>query len=108
MHRKLFTLAAGVSAVVCIAVAGLCVRGYFVTDQFYTQGFWDAGDRSYWGQERILTGRGGISLARVVQSGSRPSYGMQMGRRFGSHPFHITRPPEYPESDLAASNRSTW
>src|SRR4051812_21203731 len=35
MRRKLFTLAAGVSAVLCVAVCVLWVRGYWVADYWF-------------------------------------------------------------------------
>ena len=47
-RRKLFTLAAGVSAVLCAAVCVLWVRSYLVADCLYWQGWEDEGDRSYW------------------------------------------------------------
>src|SRR3954452_14788772 len=101
MPRKLFTFAAGVSAAVCVVVAGLRLRGNFVTDQLFVQRFWDAGDRSYWHQDRILAGRGVISFTRFLQSGKRPSF-RQDRARYGSSRFHSTFPPDHDDPDVVA------
>jgi hypothetical protein len=108
MRRKLFTIAAGVSAVLCIAVCVLWVRGYFVTDQFYWQAFKDERNRSYWRQDRVLAGRGGISVMRLLQSGVTPRFRERLRAKFGGQPFHITRPPEYPDFEPASTRRIEW
>src|SRR4051794_11942831 len=71
-RRKLFTLAAGVSAVVCVAVCGLWVRGYRgVDDVFYSA--WDPPTdpnpayprRTYHG---LRTDPGGVTASRGADS----------------------------------------
>jgi hypothetical protein len=105
-RRKLFTLAAGASAVLCIAVCVLWVRGYFAADRLFWQGWEDEGDRSYWRQDLILSGRGSVGMNRIVQSGPRESYRMaidrmlarnQMLARSGPVHFHDTLPAAYPD-----------
>jgi hypothetical protein len=100
MRRKLFTLAAGASAVLCAGVCVLWVRSYFAADRLFWQGWDDEGDRSYRRQDMILSGSGGVGMSRVVQSGPRESYRMSIDRwlaRTGPRPFHAALPAAYPD-----------
>lgn len=47
MRRKLFSLAAALSLVVCVATCALWVRGYFVSDYFLLSSAWDKAVGSY-------------------------------------------------------------
>jgi hypothetical protein len=111
--RILFAAAAAVSLLVCVATVGLWVRGFVVSDRLFFQGFEDEGDRSYWRQDSIASGRGGIGINRIVQSGERyaahgPSYRASHEARYGSQPVRRTTKPEYPNFHVGVGDEPVW
>ena len=62
MRRKLFTLAAGASAVLCIAAVVLWARGYWAYDEITWTRASNAGNRHYSWYLSIASGRGGLGV----------------------------------------------
>jgi hypothetical protein len=111
MRRKLFTLAAAMSAVLCVGVCVLWVRSYIATDQLFWQGWEDEDDRSYWRQDAILSGRGGVGMNRIVQSGPRDSYRRASDQMLARHDpvrFHRTEPAAYPQFHVGVGDEPVW
>ena len=81
MRRKLFTLAAGVSAVLCVGVCVLWVRSYWVCERVYITrgGPPEPDDRS-----RLLSGGSGQS--------NHGWFKFERGNRFGSGWFERKEP----------------
>jgi hypothetical protein len=101
------------SLLLFMATAALWVRGYLVSDRFIFQWYEDLGDRSYWAQDVIKCGRGGIGFNRIVQSGERfpasgPSYRAAHEAAYGSWPIHTSMPAEYPNFHFRANDEPIW
>jgi hypothetical protein len=90
------------------------IRGYFVSDRFFWQGYDDIGDRSYWTQNLITTGRGGVGMNRVIQSSDiNANYGPKARQRPGfiKHywsPFYSTKLAEYPYFRMGSGDKPVW
>ena len=56
------------SLLLCVSVVALWVRSYRVADQLFRQAFEAEGGVTYWTQEAVFVGRGGVVVCRVVQS----------------------------------------
>jgi hypothetical protein len=82
MRRKLLTLAAGASAVVCIAVCGLWVRSYYNGDAF--SGFTRAASYS------CDVGRGRVWVARDTRWGRPEGWSFTHAT---THPPHLIATP---------------
>jgi len=92
----------GVSALVCVAACVFWVRGYFISDSFFREKYQDVGDRSYWIQDMVRSGRGGIGMNEISQ-------GFKRGWRYGRKaPFHRTLPAEYPNFKVGVGDQSVW
>jgi hypothetical protein len=112
VSRGLFTILSALSLLICAAACVMWVRGYFVTDQFFWQGWTEDADRSYWRQDVIRSGRGGVGMDRIVQSGERrpvdgPGY-RELHAEFASLPFHSARPSEYPAFYVGVGDDPFW
>jgi hypothetical protein len=107
MKRHLLNLLALLSFLVCVAAAVMWVRGYFVADQFFRQAFEDDGDTTYWRYDHVLSGRGGVGLNRLVQSGRRPGYREVILSR-KRLPFHSTLPAAYPMFNVGVGDQPVW
>ena len=106
MRRRLFTLASLISAVMWVGVETLLVRGYWVTDQFHREWVENEGDRSYWWQDVIRCGRGGIGMNRIVQaSHGAQTPGKWNGRSIKSGWFHRTLQPSYPHFSVGVGDQ---
>jgi len=94
MSRRIITLLSALSLLLCIGGVLLCVRSYFVSDRFYHwNNFEDSGEYTFWTQDSLLIGRGGISWGRQILSGPRGIFQAHMERRLRERtvaPFHYT------------------
>ena len=107
MRRRLLNVLTALSLLLCAAAAAMWVRGYFVSDRFFWHAFEDDGDRTYWRYHLVLSGRGGVGLNRLVQSGSRPGY----RESILSHPmptFRSTLPAAYPMFNVGVGDQPVW
>ena len=116
MRRKLFTLLARLSLLLCVAVCVLWVRSYFVADRFFWRGWADDADRSYQRQVVILSGHGGVGVNSIVQSGERwPANRLgyreaiaQYLAKSGSPPFHSSGASKYPAFNVGVGDDPVW
>ena len=111
MNPRLLTIISALSLLLCVAVCVLWVRSYFVADRLFWQGFEDVEDRSYWRQDVVRVGRGGIGMNHIVQSQPRnPQSGAEgfASWRSRSVPFHGTFPPEYPDFKFSRDDVPRW
>jgi hypothetical protein len=101
----LFPILAGASLAIAILLAVLWVRSYAVGDSFSWQ-FWNEQPKwTFWTQDMVLIGHGGIGFNRINQSnptsvpGADITWRKAMDREFGvSHiPFHRSGKPEFPD-----------
>ena len=111
--RILLNIATALSLVLCLMTLGLWVRSYIVSDRLFFQGWEDEADRSYWCQDMLLCGRGGIGMNRIVQSGERysrsvPGFRAWLEARFGSLPIHSTAPAKYPYFNVGVGDEPVW
>jgi 4-amino-4-deoxy-L-arabinose transferase-like glycosyltransferase len=111
--RILFNAAAAISLLLCVATVAPWVRSYLVSDRLFFQWYEDAQDRSYWAQDTIKCGRGGIGINRIVQSGERfpmlgPGYRAEHQARFGSVPIHGVTEAEYPNFHVGVGDDPVW
>ena len=80
MRRKLFTLAAGASAVLCVAACVLWVRSYWVADHF-------RGPATAWGQLLGGSSRGTIGLTGIHPMPPEPWEAARARQRRATHPI---------------------
>jgi hypothetical protein len=110
----LFSIAVILSLLICVTGVVFWVRGYFVTDRFFWQAYEDIGDRSYWRQDMIASGRGGVGMNRIVQSSNiNEFYGPKARQNpgfiaFYAFPFHSTLPSEYPSFKVGVGDEPFW
>ncbi len=112
VRRRFFTSASAVSLALFTAVVVLWMRSYFATDRLFWQGWGDEGDRSYWRQDMVLSGRGGVGMNRIVQSGPRDSFRSDidklLARNGGFRPFHQSIPAAYPQFHVGVGDEPVW
>jgi hypothetical protein len=100
MRRKLFTLAAAVSALLCIAAVVLWVRGYWAYDDLAWTRASNAGNRHYSWYLSLASGRGGLGVmldAEVAYTDSlSPAEAARPLDRW-SAPEHLRHAPAYPQ-----------
>jgi hypothetical protein len=100
MLRRLFTLLSALSLLLCVAVAALWVRSFFVSDRFFHSWFAARGPWTDWMQDEVQVGRGGLGFGRLVQSATTAEYQRRMEALLigaGGRPFfHERRTPAYP------------
>jgi hypothetical protein len=92
------------SLVLCVATVALWIRGYVISDEFYRGAYEDIGDRTYWTQDIVFVGRGGVGVMRGAQ-------GLSAGFRGLGHSFHTTYPAAYPNfniNSVAPGSESAW
>jgi hypothetical protein len=96
VRRRLLNLLTLLSMLLCAAVAALWVRSYRVTDQLLRSALEADGGLTYWTQDYLCVGRGGVGMGRVVQSFSvEPDFLRRtVARR--TPDFHSTGPPVEP------------
>ncbi len=99
MRRRLFTLAAAVSLVLCVAVVLEWVRGYWVCDYFLVYSY-PASAGLVWRNAAEVQIQGGTLTFRCTSDGSPAS----VSRAAGTSWQWLTGP--YP--DRSGSNRFTW
>jgi hypothetical protein len=68
MPRRLLNLLTALSLLLCVAAVVLWMRSYWVTDRLWRQAFEADGGGTYWTQEAVSVGRGGVSIGRAVES----------------------------------------
>src|SRR5688572_27541117 len=81
LGRIFFNVLVTLSLLLFVISVVLWVRGYFVSDLLFWQRFEDEVDRSYWIQNVIRSGRGGVGMNRIVQAEElRPGSGLGWAR----------------------------
>jgi hypothetical protein len=111
--RILLNAATVVSLVLAVAIAALWVRGYFTSDRLFWQSWFDIGDRSYWVQDVVRSGAGGVGMNRVVQSYPTKTPSGQSTRqeheaRYGKIPFLKSGTAEYPQFKVGVGDKPVW
>ena len=91
MRRLVGNVVAGLMLLIAAAAVVTWVRSYVVTDVFYRYHLREEAERgrAVMTQQLLMTGLGGMSLQRAVQSGKSQSTFDYTPRR----PFHSTEPP---------------
>ncbi len=100
--RFLLPLLASASLAVAVVAVVVWVRSLFVTDSYMWQSREDEGRHTFWTQDTLRTGWGGVGFNRTVQS--RPpmpndpsrQYVAYLDRRYGVTPFHQKSDADYP------------
>src|SRR3954451_17168798 len=110
MRRTLFTLAAALSAVLCVGACVLWVRGYLAYDEIQWTQASDAGRRHYSWYFSLASGRGGLAAALDAEisypDSLTPAEAARPLDRW-SHAAHHQQGPVYPRA-VAPRAASTW
>ena len=96
MSRRLLNLVTLLSLLLCVAAVALWVRSYVVSDRLLRSAFEEDGGITYWTQDCLAAGRGGVAAGRIVQS--FPGDAEFVRRRFERRPpdFYSPIPPVHP------------
>ena len=113
LARILLNAATLVSLVLCVVTAVLWVRGYFVLDNLYRQAWFDEDGKSYWIQDEMSSGRGGVGMNRIVQSfpptiSSGRTTRQVYEARYGAGTVHRAKPPAYPQFHVGVGDVPVW
>jgi hypothetical protein len=109
VKRRLVSLAAAVSLLLCVATVALWVRSHYVGDELQWERWEgavrrkDPGDWTHW-TYTIQIAAGSVSISRDVLYGDGPNAVKTLGRFLGRSGFSYRRnPPEVPFFALAAT-----
>src|SRR4051812_39650411 len=101
--RILLNVATAASLVLFVATAAMWGRSILASDRLFRQSWFDEAGNSYWIQDVVLSGSGGIGVSRIVQGfPNTPLHnGMTIRQdneaRRRQVPLHASGPPRYPE-----------
>jgi hypothetical protein len=107
--RFLLPVLAWASFAFAVVVAVVWVRSLFVTDRYWRQSLEDEGQYTFWTQDTLKTGSGGVGFNRVVQSGPRETERQviaDLERRYGPTPFHQKAEAAYPHFNFGVRDES--
>src|SRR6478609_8924754 len=100
MRRRLFTLAAALSAVLCVAALALWVRGRWAYDELVWTRAVNAGGLHYHWYFTLASGRGGLGVMLDAEidyaDGLTPAEAARPMNRW-SPAEHVRRPRAYPQ-----------
>ena len=112
MIRRLFTLLAALSLLLCIATAALWVRSLFVSDRLVSSLFEDDQEWTFWRQSGLRIGLGEIGILSDVQAGPRGQMRQNIETQYslrGLGPVqrlsYSSSPPERPYTEVAKDGR---
>jgi len=114
VKRRAFNIVSALSLLLCVAVAVLWVRSYWASDAIYVMRWEDEEQLTFFTQDVLVVGRGGVGFSRRVESGDRGTFrnDVEAGSKARGWAIHspqwLRREAKYPQFHVLSTDVPTW